>query len=78
MKNTSQELRQKWVRFRICDVYIPAPEKILLELHGADVLQGKVLDISESGSQEQFAVIEVEELENSVIVPVRLILNFDE
>jgi hypothetical protein len=69
------DLRNRLVHFRICDVYIPDPEKVLFELCGADVLQGKVLDVSGSGAQrDTFAVIEVEGLKDRVVVPVDRII----
>jgi hypothetical protein len=69
------ELRNQWVRFRIRDVYIPDPENLLLELHGNDLLQGRVIDLSDSGLQaEAFAVVEVEGISQPVIVPVGRIL----
>ncbi len=69
------ELRNRLVHFRIRDVYIPDPEKVLLELRGADILHGKVLDLSGSGDRkEAFAIIEVEGLKDRVIVPVDRII----
>lgn len=42
----------------------------MLGLHSADVLQGKVLDLSASGVKEEpCAIIEVEGLKERVIVP---------
>jgi hypothetical protein len=68
------ELRNRWIHFKICDVYIPDPEKLLIELYGNDLLQGKVIDISDSGAQQGiFAVVTVEGLEQPVIVPVERI-----
>ena len=69
------ELRNRWVHFKIRDVYIPDPAKVLFELYGDDLLQGKVIDLSDSGSQQgAFAVVELEGLEQPVIVPVERIL----
>jgi len=48
--------------------------QILMELHGKDQLQGKVIDVSDSGSQEAaFAVVEVEGLSQPVVVPMKQI-----
>lgn len=67
-------MRNSWVNFRICDAYIPEPVQILMELHGEDLLRGKIIDVSDSGSQdEQFAVVEVESLSQPVVVPIRLV-----
>jgi hypothetical protein len=60
------------VNFRISDVYIPEPAQILMQLHGNDLLQGKIIDISDTGGKEDaYAVVEVEGLPQPVVVPVR-------
>lgn len=42
-----------------------------MELHGKDLLQGKIIDLSDSGDQEEaFAVVEVQGLSQSVVVAV--------
>jgi hypothetical protein len=70
------DLKNCWVEFKIGDVFIPDPETILVELHSADILQGKVLDLSPSGvNEETCAIIEVEGLKERVIVPVDRILS---
>lgn len=61
-----------WVQFRIKDVYIPEPAQILMELHGKDVLQGKIIDLSDSETHsEAFAVVEVEGLSRLVVVAMK-------
>ena len=43
-----------------------------MELHGKDQLEGRVIDVSDAGSQEEaFAVIEVQRLSRPVVVPVK-------
>jgi hypothetical protein len=65
------ELRDRWVRFKVRDVYVPSPEALLVTLHGNDLLQGKVIELSDSGMHlEAFAVVEVAGLTQPVIVPV--------
>lgn len=65
-------MRNRWVNFRISDVYVPEPVQILMELHGKDLLQGRVIDLSDSGNQsEAFAVVEVDGLTQPVVVPVK-------
>jgi hypothetical protein len=55
------DVRDQRVQFKICDVYHPDPTQVLLDLHGNDLLVGKVVDLSDSGMQkEAFAVVEVE------------------
>lgn len=61
-----------WIQFRIDDAYVPEPAQILAELHGKDVLQGKLIDVSNSDRQnEAFAVVEVEGLSQPVVVAVK-------
>jgi hypothetical protein len=70
-EGASVDLRNQRVIFRIGDIYFPDPEQVLFDLHGADLLEGKVADLSDNGSlKEAFAVIEVEGLDQPVIVPV--------
>ena len=71
---TYQNVRNQWVHFRINDVYFPDPARILMELHGTDVLQGKIIDMSDSGAQQEaFAVVEVEGIAQPVVVPMNRI-----
>jgi hypothetical protein len=59
------------VNFRICDIFYPDFQQVLFELHGNDVLQGRVIDLSGSGVLNgSFAEIEVDELEEPLIIPV--------
>jgi hypothetical protein len=61
-----------WVQFRIDDVYVPEPVQILMELHGKELLQGKIIDVSNADSPEEaFAVVEVEGLSQPVVVPMK-------
>jgi hypothetical protein len=67
-------VRNRWVNFQISDIYIPDPGQVLNELHGKDILQGKVIDMSDSGTQQEaFAVVEVEGLKQPVVVPMNRI-----
>lgn len=64
-------VRDRWVHFEIGDVCYPEPAHLLQELHGKDLLQGKVVDVSDGGSAgEAFVVVEVEGLVQPVVVPV--------
>jgi len=75
-KPSDTTLKNQWVSFRILDVYIPDPAKILMGLHGGDILEGKVIDLSDNGTEkEAFFVIEVAGIEQPVIVPAGCILN---
>jgi hypothetical protein len=69
------DLRSRIVHFRVCDVYIPDPASVLIEMHGNDLLQGRVIDQSEDGTSEgSFAMVEVEDLQQPLIVPIARIL----
>jgi hypothetical protein len=60
------------VQFRISDVYVPEPAQILIELHGKDVLHGRIIDVSDSETHgEAFAVVEVESLSQPVVVAMK-------
>ena len=69
-------MRDQIVQGRIRDVYHPDPTQVLLDLHGDDLLTGKVVDLSDSGMQrEAFVVVEVEGMAELMIVPVERILS---
>ncbi len=68
-------LRHRLVHFRVGDVFIPEPQSVLAELYGEDLLQGRVLDLSDSGARrEAFAVVRVDGVTRPVVVPVDRIL----
>jgi hypothetical protein len=68
------DLRNRWVRFKVLDIYYPDPIKVLVDLHGNEILTGKALDLSDSGMQKDaFIVVKVEGIEEPVIVPVERI-----
>ncbi len=69
------DIKNRWVHFRIRDVYIPEPQQLLVTLHGEDLLQGRVIEISEgAGMTQSYAVVEVEGLKHPVIVPAEHVL----
>ena len=69
------DLRDQRVQFKIRDVYHPDPAQVLFDLHGNDLLTGKVVDLSDSGMQKDvFVVVEVEGIEELLIVLVERIL----
>ena len=69
------DLRNHYVHFRISDIYVPDPHHLLWQLHGDDLLRGRVIELSDSGAQERaFAVVEVEGFEQPMIVPVSRIV----
>jgi hypothetical protein len=69
-------LRNHYVQFKIADIYLPDPLIVLNKLHGEDLLGGRVVDVTDSGVQPAtFAVVEVEELDQMIIVPIERILD---
>jgi hypothetical protein len=65
------DLRDRWVRFKIRDIYHPDHTKVLIDLHGNDLLSGQVIDLSDNGMHsDAFVVVEVEGIADLVIVPV--------
>jgi hypothetical protein len=71
----SSDLWNRWVQFNVTDVYFPDRERLLVDLYGNNILQGRVVDVSEGGPpQGSFAVVSVEGLEKPVVVPVDRIL----
>ena len=73
------DLKDHTVNFRICDIFYPDCQQILFRLHGNDVLQGRVVDLSESGLLDgSFVEIDVEGLAEKVIVPLERILGISE
>lgn len=69
------DLKNRWVHFQIRDVYLPEPHNLLDALHGGDLLQGRVVEMSDSGMQPgAFLVVEVEGIDHPVIVPVSRVL----
>jgi hypothetical protein len=70
--SNSQSLRGRHVQFCIKDVHVPEPAAILAKLHGEELLHGRVTDLTDSGENlGAFAVVDVEELAQPVVVPTR-------
>lgn len=58
------------MQFRVCDIYLPDPSSVLRELHGNELLCGRVIEMSDTGQEKDaFVVVEVEGIERRVIVP---------
>ena len=69
-------LKDQKVQFKVRDVYHPTPIQVLFDLHGDDLLSGKVVALSDSGMQKDaFVVVEVEGMEELIVVPVERILS---
>ncbi len=70
-----QNLPNKYVRFHINDIYVPEPAEILVELHGRDLLSGRIIYFSDGGAQRNaYAVMEVDGLSRPVVVAVAKLL----
>ena len=55
--------------FKVSDIFIPDPLVVLSQLYINDLVQGKVLDLSDSGTREDaFAIVQVKHLEQLVVV----------
>lgn len=68
-------LMNRFVRFKVSDVTIPGPQAVVTELYGGDIVQGKVVDITESGTQEQaFIVVKVEAMKDFLILPAKKVI----
>lgn len=64
------ELQDRWVNFRIADVFEPSPNSLLLDLHGSDLLQGRVLGVTDNGEAGGvFVLVQVEGIDRLLIVP---------
>lgn len=64
-------MQRTLVSFPVREIYLPNVEDILLQLHGDDLLQGRIVDYSDGGEGGRtFAVVAVEGLAQPVIVPV--------
>jgi len=68
-------LLNRFVRFKVSDVTIPAPQEVVTELYGEDIVLGKVVDITESGTQAQtFIVVKVESMKDFLILPAEKVI----
>ena len=66
------------MRFKISDIHLPEPHVVLHQLHGDDLLQGKVVDFSDSGTEERgFVVVEVGGVTQLIVVPADRIVPVD-
>ena len=68
-------LQNRLVHFRIRDVYYPEPQQVLFELHGEDLLQGRVIDVTDNeGREGAYAVIQVDGIDKPLIVALTRIM----
>ena len=71
------QLRNRWVCFKLRDVFVPPAHELLERLHAEDLLQGRVVGITEKGGagQETYLVVEVLGIESAVVVPLPRVLS---
>lgn len=68
------ELKDRWIHFQARNVYYPEPATVLTDLHGDDLFQGLVVDVTDDGGNGRYAVVEVEGVKQPLVVAVRHIL----
>ena len=62
------------VSFKLRDVCIPDLGELLATLYGEQVVEGTILDVSESGdAREGFAVVQLVGVDKPVVVPLGLV-----
>ena len=77
-----QAVTHLWVHFRIRDGYHPDPRSLIEELHGEDLLQGRLVQFarrSGGGTNDQdalFAVLRVDGISDLVFVPKERIVGW--
>ena len=68
-------LLNRFVRFKVSDVTIPGPQEVVNELYGGDIVQGKVVDITKRGAEEQaFIIVKVEGMNALLILPAEKVI----
>jgi len=71
-------IRGKIAKFKALDIHLPDPIDALIELYGDSVVQGEIMDLSDSGMQKDaFALIRVEGMQKIVVVPVDRIISLE-
>lgn len=72
-------LLNRFVRFKVSDVAIPGPQDVINELYGGDIVQGKVVDLTENGARERaFIVVKVEGMKDFLILPAEKVIGIAE
>jgi hypothetical protein len=75
MSSQSRAMIDRWVHFRIRDVFHPEPAALLDRLHGDDILQGRVIEMTKSSTDDQaYVVVEVPDMAWQLIVRVDRVL----
>jgi hypothetical protein len=72
-------LLNRFVRFKVSDVTVPGPQEVVNELYGGDIVQGKVVDLTENAAQERaFIVVKVEGMKDFLILPAEKVIGIAE
>ena len=68
-------LRNRWVHFKLRDVFVPPAQEVLEQLHAEDLLHGRVMGFTQRGAgQEIYVISEVQGLNTAVVVPLAQIV----
>jgi hypothetical protein len=73
-------LLNRFVRFKVSDVSIPVPEEVVNELYGQDIVQGKVVEITEVAENadkarlKAFIVVQVEGMKSPLFLPAEKVI----
>jgi len=59
------------VHLRIRDIYLPDPQEVAISMCGDLLVPGRVVDVSDRGSEEPLAVVSIEGLDRPVVIAVR-------
>jgi hypothetical protein len=69
-------LRNRWVCFKLRDVFVPPMQELLERLHAEDVMHGRVIGVTnKEGDAQAYLVVEVLGLESAVVVPLPRIVS---
>jgi hypothetical protein len=68
------ELKDRWVHFQVRHVYYPQPAALLADLHGNDLFQGRVVDVTDDGDGGHYAVVQVDGVKPPLVIAVQHIL----
>jgi hypothetical protein len=63
------------IAVRLRDIYLPDPQQVALELFGDQVLEGRVIDVSDNQQPGgAYAVVEFPQLDTPAVVPCDCLL----
>lgn len=68
-------LRNRWVCFKVRDVFVPPLQELLERLHAEDVMHGRVIGVTSRDGDPAYLVVEVLGLASAVVVPLPRIVS---